>query len=355
MLNEKWDNDRDISNCTNCNDKFNLLLRKHHCRKCGKIFCGSCLKEFYMFNLAHKVCSNCLYDLRNSLIVDKNELCRFYGELEMYREMYKKQQEKKYVNNSTQTLIETNSNSTQTNTISQNIYTQTNQINILDNSTQTTEKIDEFKSKSLDILECINTVSKKNPVITPQEKEILKYQENKNKRYYESLKEKELLLKTKEKELTQQKKLYDDLLKKEQDKMLKQEQDKILKQKQEQDKILKQKQEQDRILKQKQEQDRILKQKQELDKMLKQKQDKMLKQEQDKMLKQEQDKMLKQKQNDFLKQEEKKIEKILSTRDAVLKRKIDKKKAEEEKYMNELKNIQNNYKNDIKDSINYKF
>ena len=288
MLNEKWDNDRDISNCTNCNDKFHLLLRKHHCRKCGKIFCGSCLKEFYMFNLAHKVCSNCLYDLRNSLLVDKNELCRFYGELEMYREMYKKQQEKKYVNNSTQTLIETNSNSTQTNTISQNIYTQTNQINILDNSTQTTEKIDEFKSKSLDILECINTVSKKNPVITPQEKEILKYQENKNKRYYESLKEKELLLKTKEEELTQQKKLYDDLLKKEQDK------------------IVQQKQEQDRILKQKQEQDRILKQKQELDRMLKQKQ--------------EQDKMLQQKQNEFLKQEEKKIEKILSTRDAVLKK-----------------------------------
>ena len=36
--------------------------------------------------------------------------------------------------------------------------------------------------------------------------------------------------------------------------------------------------------------------------------------------KQEQDKMLQQKQNEFLKQEEKKIEKILSTRDAVLKK-----------------------------------
>ena len=45
----------------------------------------------------------------------------------------------------------------------------------------------------------------------------------------------------------------------------------------------------------------------------------------------------------------------MSTREAVLKRKMDKKKAEEDKYINELKNIQNNYKNDIKDAVNYKY
>ena len=174
MLNNKWENDCDVLNCTNCSDKFNFLLRKHHCRKCGKIFCGTCLTEFYMFNSPHKVCRNCLYDLRNSLIVDKNELCRFYGELEMYREMYRKQVEKKYINTYTQTVIENKNNCTQTSDISKStetIYTQTNNIEIVDNSTQTPLKIEEFKSKSLDILECINTVSKKNPIITPQEKE----------------------------------------------------------------------------------------------------------------------------------------------------------------------------------------
>lgn len=53
--------------------------------------------------------------------------------------------------------------------------------------------------------------------------------------------------------------------------------------------------------------------------------------------------------------EEKKMEKILSTREAVLKRKMDKKKAEEDKYINELKNIQINYKNTIENVQQYKY
>lgn len=38
---EKWKEDSEVSNCFNCDSQFIFLLRrKHHCRKCGNIFCG---------------------------------------------------------------------------------------------------------------------------------------------------------------------------------------------------------------------------------------------------------------------------------------------------------------------------
>ena len=44
---EKWKEDSEVTHCFNCNSQFFFLLRrKHHCRKCGNIFCGK-----YNFNL----------------------------------------------------------------------------------------------------------------------------------------------------------------------------------------------------------------------------------------------------------------------------------------------------------------
>ncbi|CAI2367916.1 unnamed protein product [Moneuplotes crassus] len=43
-LSSEWEDDKDITNCTKCGTKFWLLSRKHHCRICGKIFCGNCSK-----------------------------------------------------------------------------------------------------------------------------------------------------------------------------------------------------------------------------------------------------------------------------------------------------------------------
>ena len=37
-----WIKDKNIEDCYKCNLKFTLLNRKHHCRSCGKIFCGNC-------------------------------------------------------------------------------------------------------------------------------------------------------------------------------------------------------------------------------------------------------------------------------------------------------------------------
>ena len=318
MFNIKWDNDEDYTQCINCNNKFTFTVRKHHCRYCGKIFCKKCLTKYNIFDKSYSMCYNCSNYLDNSLIISKTEICNINNELKNYKNELEnhKNELKNYKNelenykneskmcNSTQTENITENKYTQTENITENKYTETENnytgTNFINKIEKTNEKIETFKSKSLDIIECINTVSKNNPIQkkTLAENEILKYQEDKNKRYLQKLKKQELNLKIKKEQL-----------------------------KQFENNLIKQKQEQDVMLKKKQEQNNLIKQQQESDKLLKKN----------------------------LEKEEKKIGQILSTRDAVLKRKIDKKKAEEEKYMNELKNIQNNYKNEINDAINYKF
>ncbi|KRX10436.1 Zinc finger, FYVE/PHD-type [Pseudocohnilembus persalinus] len=45
MPKEKWQPDEGSKNCFDCNASFNLFRRRHHCRKCGRIFCDSLIKE----------------------------------------------------------------------------------------------------------------------------------------------------------------------------------------------------------------------------------------------------------------------------------------------------------------------
>ncbi len=37
-----WCNDDDVDKCTLCHTPFGTLTRRHHCRACGQIYCGSC-------------------------------------------------------------------------------------------------------------------------------------------------------------------------------------------------------------------------------------------------------------------------------------------------------------------------
>ena len=41
----KWINDEDVIDCYSCKKKFSFLLRKHHCRSCGRIFCYYCCHQ----------------------------------------------------------------------------------------------------------------------------------------------------------------------------------------------------------------------------------------------------------------------------------------------------------------------
>ena len=44
MFNATWDSDSKNPNCFHCENKFTTFLRRHHCRKCGILVCGSCSK-----------------------------------------------------------------------------------------------------------------------------------------------------------------------------------------------------------------------------------------------------------------------------------------------------------------------
>ena len=56
-----WMPDSSTNSCSSCNLKFNLFWRRHHCRKCGFIFCNNCC-----FNLA-KIDHNCLFTNNGAL------------------------------------------------------------------------------------------------------------------------------------------------------------------------------------------------------------------------------------------------------------------------------------------------
>lgn len=46
----QWQPDEDMQNCLNCHTPFSFLVRKHHCRCCGGIFCGSCTEKFARYD-----------------------------------------------------------------------------------------------------------------------------------------------------------------------------------------------------------------------------------------------------------------------------------------------------------------
>ena len=37
-----WIPDHKVNSCFSCNERFNIIKRKHHCRLCGRIYCHSC-------------------------------------------------------------------------------------------------------------------------------------------------------------------------------------------------------------------------------------------------------------------------------------------------------------------------
>lgn len=65
-----WESDEEIEHCRYCTIKFKLLIRKHHCRYCGGIYCQLCcigtkLKCLYCYNGLN--CSLYLLDLNKSI------------------------------------------------------------------------------------------------------------------------------------------------------------------------------------------------------------------------------------------------------------------------------------------------
>ena len=57
-----WQLDADAHMCGDCKEEFGLFTRRHHCRRCGKIFCAECLTDAVTrgFAGARPTCQGCL-------------------------------------------------------------------------------------------------------------------------------------------------------------------------------------------------------------------------------------------------------------------------------------------------------
>jgi hypothetical protein len=42
---KRWVPDEEAPNCFRCSKKFRKLRRRHHCRKCGGVFCSKCTQQ----------------------------------------------------------------------------------------------------------------------------------------------------------------------------------------------------------------------------------------------------------------------------------------------------------------------
>ncbi|CDR47537.1 CYFA0S33e00166g1_1 [Cyberlindnera fabianii] len=58
---DHWKPNNATVNCSDCGCTFSLMNRRHHCRKCGEIFCGKCLLSKAKLNY------NCRFDVNGIL------------------------------------------------------------------------------------------------------------------------------------------------------------------------------------------------------------------------------------------------------------------------------------------------
>ncbi|OQR75857.1 hypothetical protein BIW11_08153, partial [Tropilaelaps mercedesae] len=56
---KEWVRDQDITKCMICQTKFAFLVRKHHCRRCGRVVCKNCSSKG-MFSQTHYLTTDCL-------------------------------------------------------------------------------------------------------------------------------------------------------------------------------------------------------------------------------------------------------------------------------------------------------
>lgn len=77
-----WQLDDEVTFCSQCEQKFTLFFRRHHCRKCGRVVCGECSDNFVSYSgldfqvISHaglasiapydvyRTCDDCLVEVR---------------------------------------------------------------------------------------------------------------------------------------------------------------------------------------------------------------------------------------------------------------------------------------------------
>lgn len=72
----EWLPDHETDSCMACDTLFTLIKRRHHCRSCGKIFCGECCRQkaklLYLDSKEARVCTNCYSLIQYTLVTAVN-------------------------------------------------------------------------------------------------------------------------------------------------------------------------------------------------------------------------------------------------------------------------------------------
>ena len=75
----QWTRDSEVANCACCDERFTFVVRKHHCRICGQIFCNACStkrlviqqKEAISYDI--RACDSCFADYQQPVIKTHRE------------------------------------------------------------------------------------------------------------------------------------------------------------------------------------------------------------------------------------------------------------------------------------------
>eukprot|EP01117_Protostelium_nocturnum_P010394 TRINITY_DN3739_c0_g1_i1.p2 TRINITY_DN3739_c0_g1~~TRINITY_DN3739_c0_g1_i1.p2 ORF type:complete len:431 (+),score=119.20 TRINITY_DN3739_c0_g1_i1:418-1710(+) len=75
-----WMEDGDATHCPLCNVAFTLFKRKHHCRRCGGIFCNKCSTSRHFIHMQPaRICDSCVVQLNGKEENGSVEVSREYG------------------------------------------------------------------------------------------------------------------------------------------------------------------------------------------------------------------------------------------------------------------------------------
>ena len=70
----EWETDSDCTTCPICNKtKFNMIERRHHCRKCGRVVCNSCSQHRVILTNIHatrksRICEKCFEEIEGDSV-----------------------------------------------------------------------------------------------------------------------------------------------------------------------------------------------------------------------------------------------------------------------------------------------
>ena len=211
---KKWANDEEYKSCNNCNTYFNFFIRKHHCRKCGYIYCNKCINTYLLNNQKILICDICYKNVNMIIEIEKVEYNKLKKDLEETKKKLLDYENKIYINKTTQTedIKEIDTKEIQTEEVQiKEIETkeiQTEEIQIEEKEEEEKEVNVGKISNSLDILECIKDMHNKeqlNNIVDEGEYEIKKYELAKEKRQNKSTKELVLERKKEKKRLEEEK------------------------------------------------------------------------------------------------------------------------------------------------------